>query len=225
MIIFVTGTDTGVGKSYAVGVLARALREEGFRVITQKPVQTGASEPEDLLLHRRLMGLPADDEDLLTLTNPYLFSYPAAPETAAKLEGQRVSLSRLRKALLELERRYDFVLVEGAGGVYVPLNEEETFLDFFSQVLAPVIVVSQARLGTINHTVLTVEALKRRGLFVVGLVYNLYGTNDDFIAQTSLQNIKRLTGIANILTLPSIDDQIPHTLLQETITFLKPFLG
>ncbi len=224
MILFITGTDTGVGKTYATGLLGRVLLQEGFRVITQKPIQTGAQKPEDLMLHRKLMNLPADDEELLSLTNPYLFSYPAAPETAARLEGKKVSLLHLKKTLESLNKRYDFVLVEGAGGLDVPLNEKETFLDLFSYFLAPVVVVSSARLGTINHTVLTVEALKRRGLYVYGLIYNLFGVNDDFLALTSLQNIKRLTGIDNILTLPPLESQISHTLLRCTRRFLKSFL-
>ena len=224
MIIFVVGTDTGIGKTYATGLLAWGALKAGLKVITQKPVQTGSHVPEDLLVHRELMGLPEDPPSLLKLTNPYLFSYPAAPATAAEREGREVSLLRLKKTLAQLEDLYDLVFVEGAGGLYVPFTPRETFLDLLSLILAPVVVVSPARLGTINHTVLTIEALKRRSLWILGLVYNHHFLHDEFLAAKSLDEIKKLTGLDNILTMPSLRGQPPEDLLPQVQQFLAPLL-
>ncbi|OAQ21110.1 dethiobiotin synthase [Thermosulfurimonas dismutans] len=218
-IIFVTGTDTGVGKSYATGVLARAYLALGKTVITQKPVQTGTREPEDILIHRRMMGLPPDPPELLSLTCPYIFKYPAAPETAASLEGQKIDSGHLLACLRELSQTYEVVLVEGAGGLYVPLTEDLTVLDFISLLMCPVLVVSAARLGTINHTVLTIKALKARGLYVAGLIYNLHFATDEFLAERSLEDIKRLAEIDQVLKLPNITDEIPS--IEALLSFVE----
>ncbi len=225
MIFFLVGTDTGVGKSVATGLLARAFKEQGYQVITQKPVQTGTQSPEDLQLHRKLMQAPLDPPGLLTYTNPYLFSYPAAPALAAQLEGKHVDFRHLKRCLEELERRYQIVLVEGAGGLLVPFTPEDTFLDFMSLFLAPVIVISAARLGTINHTLLTIKALRNRSFVVAGLVYNRYFAQDDFLADKSLEDIVRLGKIENVLELPPLEGlRVPTTLLDRTQRFLKRLL-
>ncbi len=221
MIIFFTGTDTGIGKTIAVGVLARALKEAGRRVITQKLVQTGAEEPEDLLIHRRLMGEPPDPPELLSLTCPYLFSYPAAPELAARLEGKEIDLLYLKRCVEELERRYEIVLVEGAGGLLVPLTREDTMLDFLSLILCPVVVVSAARLGTINHSLLTIKALRQRSLFVAGLVYNKYFVTDEFLAKENLADIKHFGELENVLCLPTVTESLPASVIKEAQNFLK----
>ncbi|HHI97055.1 MAG TPA: dethiobiotin synthase [Thermodesulfatator atlanticus] len=225
MIFFVTGTDTGIGKTYATAVLARAFSALGQKVITQKLVQTGAREPEDLLLHRKLAGLPVDPPELLALTCPYIFAYPAAPETAAALEGQEIDVLHLKETLKILEQDYDVVLTEGAGGLYVPLTAAYTIYDFINLVMVPVFVVSAARLGTINHTVLTLKALKQRGLYVAGLLYNLHFAEDEFLAQRSLADIKRLAGVENVLLLPTIKDEIPASLVEEAAGFLAKILS
>ncbi len=222
-LIFITGTDTGVGKSYATGLLARAYRELGVKVITAKPVQTGAKEPEDLLLHRRLMGFPLDPPELLDLTGPYLFSYPAAPTTAAAREGKRVELKKIRDGLRKLAQDYEIVLVEGAGGLYVPFTEEYTFLDLISLFLGPVVVVSAARLGTINHTVLTLKALRQRGLVISGLIYNRYFEKDPFLAQESLKDIKCLASVPAVLEIGDLEKG-PWP-LEEAISFLRSAPG
>ncbi len=225
MIFFVVGTDTGIGKTVATGLLARAFKEAGYKVITQKPVQTGALEPEDLLLHRQIMGVPPDPPELLALTGPYLFRYPAAPELSARLEGQQIDLLRLKQALEELERLYDVVLVEGAGGLLVPFTPEETFLDFMSLFLGPAIVVSAARLGTINHTLLTLQALRARSFVVSGLVYNRYFARDDFLADQSLADIRRFGQVERILELPALDlSKIEDHLLSEAKAFVESLL-
>ncbi len=222
-LIFVTGTDTGVGKSYATGLMARAYLELGVKVITAKPVQTGTREPEDLLLHRRLMGLPPDPPELLDLTCPYIFEYPAAPATAAEREGRVIDLARILSALRELTRRYEIVLVEGAGGLFVPFTPEYTLLDLMNLVLAPVVVVSAARLGTINHTVLTLEALKARSLYVAALIYNHYFASDEWLARKSLEDIQRLAGPQAVFHLKDLS-RGPDG-LSELKAFLKATVG
>jgi len=116
------------------------------------------------------------------------------------------------------------VLLEGAGGLYVPLTREYTFLDFMNLLMCPIFVVSAARLGTINHTVLTVNALKQRGLYVAGLLYNRHFATDDFLARRSLEDIKRLTEVENVLVFPTIEGTIPGELVRETVTFLEKVL-
>lgn len=219
-LIFVAGTDTGVGKTVACGLLARAYGELGLKVITAKPVQTGAQEPEDLLLHRQLMGLPPDPLELLSLTCPYIFAYPAAPTTAAAREGHRVERERLLEALRALLSRYEMVLVEGAGGLYVPYTEEETFLDLLQYFLAPVVVVSAAKLGTINHTLLTLEALRSRGLVVPALIYNRFFETDSYLATESLREIRRFGGPLPVFELPRLSEEN----LPEITGTLKEFL-
>ncbi len=224
MIFFVTGTDTGVGKTYATALLARGFSILGYRVITQKLVQTGAKAPEDLLLQRRLSGLPPDPEELKPFTCPYVFSYPAAPETAASLEGETIDVLRLKESLERLAALYDVVLCEGAGGLYVPLTKDYTIYDFINLIMAPVFVVSAARLGTINHTVLTLKALQQRGLYVAGLLYNLYFAEDDLLAQRSLEDIKRLAGIEAVFPFPQIVGQVSADLAHKCAEFLRNIL-
>ncbi|WP_456432189.1 dethiobiotin synthase [Thermosulfuriphilus sp.] len=221
MIVFVIGTDTGIGKTMATGIMARALLKAKLRVITQKPVQTGADTPEDILAHRKLMGIPPDPPSLARLTCPYIFPYPAAPEMAARLVGEKVDLGHLRQTAGELTRKYDFLLIEGAGGLLVPLTPEATIADLISELKAPVVVVSAAKLGTINHTLLTLEALHHRGIAVLGLVYNLFFSEDDLLAEESLRAISRLGKVKNILILPRLKGLPPEdNLLEEVRRFL-----
>ncbi len=218
MIFFITGTDTGVGKTYATALLAGAFKALGKSVSTQKLVQTGATSPEDLEVHYRLaeLGAPAQK-----FSCPYVFSYPAAPETAAALENKEIDLRFLKKCVEELSRAFEVVLIEGVGGLYVPLTKDFTVLDFINLLMCPVFVVSAARLGTINHTTLTINTLKQRGLFVAGLLYNWHFATDEFLARKSLEDIKRLTGIEKVLPFPTIEEKIPEDLLARAVRFLE----
>lgn len=173
-ILFVTGTDTGVGKTVATGLLARALLRRGRSVVTQKLVQTGSGEPaEDIVAHRRLMGVPLLAADRVGTTCPYVFPYPASPHLAARLAGREVDPAVLLRATEALAAGYEHVLIEGVGGVCVPLRAGMTVLDLVASARWPAVVVTSARLGSINHTLLTLEALGRRGLEVRGMILNL----------------------------------------------------
>jgi dethiobiotin synthetase len=173
-IVFVTGIDTGIGKSVATGLMARSLARRGATVVTQKLVQTGCAGPvaEDIATHRRLMGTGLLDVDRDGTTCPFVFRYPASPHLAARLEQRAVDVAVFDRATARLAARFEHVLIEGVGGVLVPLTENTTVLDFIAQRRYPLIVVGSLRLGSINHTLLTLEAAQRRGVEVRGLVVN-----------------------------------------------------
>ncbi|OQX15818.1 MAG: dethiobiotin synthase [Desulfobulbaceae bacterium A2] len=174
-ILAVCGIDTGVGKSVVTGLLARWLIDRGERVITMKLVQTGGSgRSEDILLHRRLMGVPWNHWDDSGLTCPYRFPLPASPHLAARLAGQRVQPERLDQSLAQLADAHDRVLIEGAGGLLVPLTEDLLLADFLAARALPILLVTSSRLGSINHTLLSLEAIRARGLVLAGLLCNTF---------------------------------------------------
>ena len=169
--LFITGTDTGVGKTVVSCALARGLRAAGVDVGVMKPVETGvpASGPEDAQALMRTAGVG----DELDLVCPIQYAMPAAPEAAAAAEGAESSVSsidRIQRAFSTLSERHAFTLVEGAGGILVPFDEKTTMADVAKRLETPVLVVARASLGTINHTLLTLEACASRGLDVIGVV-------------------------------------------------------
>lgn len=179
--VFVTGTDTGVGKTIVVGLLARYLRRQGPRAITQKWVQTGTRDyPCDLPTHLELMGAGAEtirgyEHDV----NPYAFALAASPHLAAAHENARIDTQEIVAGFRRLEAAFDLVIVEGAGGILVPLNEKELFVDVAVDLDIPVLVVAANKLGAINHTLLTIEALKARSVEILGVVFNTVDQDQD----------------------------------------------
>lgn len=172
-VIFVGGIDTEIGKTVVTGWLARQWIEQGREVITQKLVQTGCvGASDDILLHRRLMGSGLFDEDRDGTTMPALYAYPASPHLAAKLEGRALDLDAIAAATARLRARYDTVLVEGAGGLLVPLTAELLTLDYVAAQGWPVILVTSGRLGSINHTLLSLEVIAARGVALHGIAWN-----------------------------------------------------
>jgi len=173
-ILFVTGIDTGVGKTYAVGLIARSLMRGGKSTITLKVVQTGCSGfPEDIDTHRKIMGIGRTQDDMSGLTCPYLFKLPASPHLAARAEGAAVDPERIADAIGLLTARYDHLVVEGAGGLCVPLNDKTTILEFVADRDYPVALVSSPRLGSINHTLMSIELMRKHSIDLKGIVYNL----------------------------------------------------
>ena len=186
MICFVAGIDTAIGKTVATGLLARAMLAGGRRVITQKIVQTGSGFPaEDIVKHREMMGITLTDEDRSGLTCPYVFQYPASPHLAARMEGQVIDCGRITAGTAALAGIYDDVVIEGAGGLHVPLNESTTVLEYLAVRKYPVLLVSSSRLGSINHTLMSLELLASRGITLLGLVYNRYREADPEIGEDS----------------------------------------
>jgi dethiobiotin synthetase len=165
---FVTGTDTGVGKTVVACALLRALRARGIDAAGLKPVETGVGDagPLDAIALRDAAG----GSDPLELVCPQRFALPAAPTVAAEAEGAKVDLAALDAAFEALSARHEFLVVEGAGGLLVPVTTGLTMADLAARWSLALVVVARAALGTINHTRLTLEAATRRGLDVKGLV-------------------------------------------------------
>ena len=179
MIYFVSGVDTDAGKSIATGWLARQWLAEGRRVATVKMVQTGnVGASEDIARHRAMMGVTLP-EDAQGLTAPQVFPYPCSPHLAARLAGTQVEPERIVAAVDEMSKRYDIVLVEGAGGLAVPLTEALLTIDFVRAQGWPIIFVTGGVLGSISHTLLAFEAMAARGLTVAQVIYNRYPGRKD----------------------------------------------
>ena len=209
--IAIGGIDTGVGKSIVSGLLARHLLDHGRVVITQKLVQTGCSgRPEDILLHRRLMGADWHRLDEQRLTCPYCFPFPASPHLAAQQAGTEVDPAVLDRATRELAGQVDQLIIEGAGGLLVPLTRSLFLLDYLAQHSYPLILVTSPRLGSINHTLLCLEAIRHRDMQLLGLVYNLHGDHPREIVTDSLKIFKQALGRygfpEKVVLLPDINE-------------------
>ena len=187
-VYFISGIDTDAGKSYATGYLARELNRKGQRTITQKFIQTGnTGHSEDIDLHRRIMDIALTDDDREGLTMPEIFSYPCSPHLASRIAGRPIDFDKIERATEELSHRYDIVLLEGAGGLMVPLTEEFLTIDYVAQKGYPLLFVTSGKLGSINHTLLSLEAIKSRGIELDTVLYNLYPTVEDRTIQEDTQ--------------------------------------
>ena len=191
-VYFVSGIDTDIGKTVATGMLAKQLLQQGKSVITQKPVQTGCQNiADDIAVHRNIMGIPMQEADKQRLTMPEIFSYPASPHLAARLDGRVLDLDKIRTATQELAAQYEIVLVEGAGGLMVPLTENLLTIDYIQQQDYPVILVTSGRLGSINHTLLSLAALKQYGIQLHSLIFNhIHDSKDETVAGDTLEYLK-----------------------------------
>lgn len=183
-IFFVSGIDTNIGKSYATGYLAREWNNSGLRTITQKLIQTGNTDiSEDIERHRQIMGCGLLPEDNEGLTMPEIFTYPCSPHLAAEIDRREIDFDKINRATETLAERYDAVLLEGAGGLMVPLTRDFLTIDFVKRQDYQLIMVTSGRLGSINHTLLSLEAIASRGIRLHSLVYNLYPECEDKIIQ------------------------------------------
>lgn len=175
--VFVTGTDTGVGKTYVSAALLSALRASGVDAVPMKPVQTGCACRQgklvvpDLSRCLKTAGLTPREAELAPMA-PYRFRPACSPHLAARLAGVRISLPVIVQAFRQLSRNHDCVVVEGAGGVLVPLDERKTMLDLMVRLSLPVVLVARPGLGTINHTLLSLRTLRDARLTVLGVVLN-----------------------------------------------------
>jgi dethiobiotin synthetase len=189
--LFVTGTDTGVGKTVLTAGIVLALRARGHSVGVVKPIQSGAlaADPDgDAMLLKHWTGVSESAEEIA----PYSFAAPLAPLVAAEREGRAVDRGDAIARVRAVAERYEAVVVEGAGGLLVPVGEDWTIADLAVAFGLPLLVVARAGLGTVNHTALTVLAARRYGLEPVGIVLN--GATDESLRD----NARLIEGLAGV---------------------------
>lgn len=187
--IFITGTDTGIGKTYVACALARALRKKGISVGVMKPVCTGDKRDVEKLIYAA--GIKENVESV----NPVFFKHPLAPLVAARLEQKSVNSERILSAYHRLLDKYEFLIVEGAGGVEVPLKKNYFVRDMIKDFSLPALIVSRPNLGTINHTLLTVKSLKDEKIKIAGIVINHITAAKGLAEKTNPKIITELTGL------------------------------
>ncbi len=214
---FISGIDTDSGKSIVTGLLAQYLLSKKQSVITQKWVQTGCTGiAEDILTHRKICNKPLYQEDINGLTCSYVFKHPASPHLSAQMEQSTIDTNQFKQDTQALEKIYDFVLMEGAGGLMVPLNAHYTSFDYVKEENYNVILVSSSKLGSINHTLLSLELLQKHNIKLSALIYNQFPNNDPFITQdteTTLQHfLKQYFPNSCFISLPCIDLNNPPTI-------------
>jgi len=205
--IFITGTDTGVGKTFVACGLASLLRESGYRVGVMKPAETGCEEkdgelvPEDAIRLKEASGC----EEPLEKICPYRLKDPLAPSVAAERSGVTIDIDAIRKLYDEISSKHDITIVEGAGGLLVPILSHYTYADLAKLLKLPVLVVAANRLGAINHLLLTLEHASCRGLRVLGYVLNRLESQPSLAAETNADALRFLTSVPCLAEIPYID--------------------
>jgi len=219
--VFITGTDTGVGKTLVSAALARHLKDRGQRVGVMKPIETGvpasAAAQSDAARLRNIV----ESDDTVGAVCPFQFALPLAPLAAAQAERSVIEEQTVVQTFRLLAHHYEFMVVEGIGGVRVPLTNRSDLMDLIGRLRLPVVVVGRSGLGGINHALLTLEALQRRRLKVAALVLNavrpVRSQVDRLQERTTVDTLRRQAGVPVIGPLPyrsELSKQFRRTVLR-----------
>lgn len=195
--LFITGTGTEIGKTVIAGCLAATLKHSGINVGVMKPICSGDNLDAQYLKHA------AQVDDPLTLINPIYLKYPLAPSVSARIQDKEIDLTEIDTALNRLSEKYDFLIVEGVGGIAVPIRDDYLVAHLIHHLQMPILIVSDAGLGTINHTILTVSFAQAFNLKIVGIILNQLHPDEAGLAeQTNPHEIEKLTQVPVIGVLP-----------------------
>jgi dethiobiotin synthetase len=215
---FITGTDTGVGKTHVTTLLLRQLRHQGIRAAAMKPIACGFDGRNDARTYHRIM----KKEVPLDIINPIHFRSPLAPSVAARIEHRRINMMTIRNAYAHLAARYSLILVEGAGGLMVPVKRDYFMADLARDMNLPVIVIARLGLGTINHTLLTVRQAKAIGLHVAGIILNDTTGNRGLAERTNIREVPAICGVPLFGIIPFGKKSGLCSILQKLTTLLDP---
>ena len=210
--VFITGTDTGVGKTFFACGLAALLKQSGYKVGVMKPTETGCDRgdgkltPQDALALKEAAGCETGLEKIC----PYQLREPLAPGVAAQREGVTIDIDRLMEVYNEIGSAHDITIVEGAGGLMVPLLPSYTHADLARVLKLPLIVVAANKLGAINHLLLTLEHASCKGLSVWGYVLNCVSNENSLAANTNREVLSGLTGVQCLGELPFVETAQPR---------------
>lgn len=211
--LFIAGTNTGVGKTLVTAGIMRHLRMQGLDVVSMKPVQTGGIHgidgltAPDLDFHLVSSGLSVAPEERV-LMSPYVYEPACSPHLAGRLAGHYVNLDHCQACGDQLADAHQGVLIEGAGGLMVPLNEEETQLGLIIQFGAPVLLVAHIGLGTISHCLLTIETLREAEVPIAGVIFNATapGEGEDFIGRDNPDAVAQFGAVEVLGNVPWLGD-------------------
>ena len=207
--LFITGTDTGVGKTLITGGIAHLLRKRGKKVGVFKPVATGCHCELEGLVSRdaEFLRMCAELNEPMTVIAPASYEIPAAPIVCVRREKRPIDYQQIAAMYNYLAKTCDVVLVEGIGGVMVPLDENTMLIDLAAKMKLPTVIVARVKLGTINHTLLTLETVRKAGLYTPGVVINGYSVPAANIAEETAPDIIAECGSTKILATVGQDDQ------------------
>lgn len=198
--LFITGTDTGVGKTMVAAGLVASLRNSGLDIGVMKPIETGfRPRSSDAFFLKRITGVM----DPLETISPYRLKHPLSPFLAAEIEKVSIRFEKVSQAYHRLLKKHQAVLVEGAGGLLVPITRRTTMADLALRLSLPLLIVARTSLGTLNHSLLTIEVARRRGIEVAGLIFN------HLVQRRGLAERTNPSVIKNFLSVPILGE-IPY---------------
>ncbi len=204
--VFITGTDTGVGKTLVAAALALHLKKRGLMVGVMKPIETGVSPAREAQSDAARLRSIIESEEPLGAIRPYLFELPVAPLAAAQSKGETINPDTIQKVYRLLSSRYDCMVVEGVGGVRVPITPTIGVTELIKSLRLPVVVVGRSGLGGINHALLTIEALRRNKIPIIALVLNQTQSARSAVARlqerTTLATLHKQAGVPVLGPLP-----------------------
>ncbi|WP_157843043.1 dethiobiotin synthase [Bacillus sp. FJAT-44742] len=221
---FVTGTDTEVGKTIVTCLLYQLLRERGFNVVPFKPIQTGTISQDgghslapDVEMYKK-SGVREASSNL----SAYLFEPPCSPHLASRLAGTTIDFPVIFETMRHLSRKYNSILMEGAGGLSVPINEQKDMADLAKEAGLPLLIVARPNLGTINHTLQTISYAKSKGLTIAGVIFSNVPAEKTFIEEENIRYIQQFAPVlGSIPEVREIEEKIGSADLLAT---LAPFI-
>jgi dethiobiotin synthetase len=202
--IFITGTDTDVGKTVATAYVVQVLREAGIDAVGYKPIQTGVrTDQPDVEFYQEVAGPEA------TAPTTYTYKEPCSPHLAAKLEQSTICIDKILRQVAILEEKHEFVVVEGAGGVVVPLNTSGMTLTTLVQKLGfAVLVVAKSKVGVLNHAALTIHYVKSKGIKVAGLLLNECSVKSDFVEKDNIKMLQEMNQVPIVSMIPKLEEPL-----------------
>ncbi|MCK5232683.1 MAG: dethiobiotin synthase [Desulfobulbaceae bacterium] len=207
--LFVTGTGTSVGKTRFCGLFLAFLKERGIDAGYQKWVSTGGEVPADLAHVMQVAGMRPDPAEL-DLQVPFRFSFPASPHLAAEMEGREVGSETIIRRFCDMSQKHKVLVVEGAGGLLVPLRRDLLLADLLARLKPPTLIVAGSGLGTLNHTLLTLEAMRNRGIPIFGIVFSDTTEDEDPVLirdnMRTIAEIGRVTVFGRMERISDLDE-------------------
>lgn len=201
--IFITATGTDVGKTYVSALIVKKMRECGYNCGYYKPALSGDVYPNDCERVLKTAGIDGDANSYIS----YKFKPAVSPHLASQIENNPIKIKKIKSDFERIKSKFDYVLVEGAGGIVCPFGEDLLLPDVIKELGLDVIIIASAALGTINSTVLTVEYAKNHGINVRGIILNNYDEND-FMQADNKEMVEKLTGIKVVATVKNDDKDI-----------------